>query len=636
MNSQILSAIRNPNHQHRPDIDGLRAIAVMAVVLFHSGTGVSGGYVGVDVFFVVSGFLITKIILEDIQDGQFSYARFLERRVRRILPALIVVVLFSLGLGWDHLWPDDFISLAKSAQSVFLLVSNFYFFHDSGYFTGAAEFKPLLHTWSLAVEEQFYLLFPACLLFVRTQIGSKFIFKSFLLVAVASFLLSAITVFVSSSATFYLLPTRIWELLAGAILAVHGKSSQLSNSLNEGFSLAGLGAILLPAFIYDQTTLFPGPAALLPVLGTAAVIYTNTGRKTLVGRILAKRPIVFVGLISYSLYLWHWPLLVFMRIRYWNVPFIELYAIAISFPLSILTWKFVEVPFRKPWLNRRTVYRVGAACSLFIIIVCFGIIDAEGVHTRNPAFELLHRNAALDIADGDLLSGTRVVLGNKEPDNTKPLIDFFVIGDSHASTLLPVFDEIASLKNLNGLSLARASRSPFGDNNRNKSIKEAILKMIERHRPKSVFLAPKWSVLFGIEFPNKHYEEQLEVVKELIAICKKNGVRVRIITQIPHYAIPREVVRFQQIQAKNYPQHYPNPSINREELYRRNLPAITAFDHLSSMGAEIIDITPLFFDQDDQFRQIDSDYLLYWDDNHLTQYGAKLILSPFFHDLLTE
>ena len=155
LKNQILSAIRNPNHQHRPDIDGLRAIAVMAVVLFHSGTGVSGGYVGVDVFFVISGFLITKIILKDIQDGQFSYARFLERRVRRILPALIVVVLFSLGLGWDHLWPDDFISLAKSAQSVFLLVSNFYFFHDSGYFTGAAEFKPLLHTWSLSVELDF-------------------------------------------------------------------------------------------------------------------------------------------------------------------------------------------------------------------------------------------------------------------------------------------------------------------------------------------------------------------------------------------------------------------------------------------------------------------------------------------------
>ncbi len=335
-----------PDRQYRPDIDGLRAVAVMAVLLFHAGLGCPGGYVGVDVFFVISGFLITRLILQEVQDGRFSLARFWERRIRRIFPILFVVIGVTLVLAWTYVWPYEFAAIANSALWMSVMASNFYFWGDTGYFGGPAEFKPLLHTWSLSVEEQFYLLYPLFLMIAVKWFSSKSLPMLLGIVFVASLSISIAGVFLAASATFYLLPTRAWELMAGGLLVV-GANSRFRPRQNEVVAVVGLAMILVSIFLFDRNTRFPGAAALLPVGGTAAIIYANTNHATTIGRVLSCRPLVFTGLISYSLYLWHWPLLIFGQIRFWEVPNIKLLVLVFCYVLSIITWRWVETPFRR-------------------------------------------------------------------------------------------------------------------------------------------------------------------------------------------------------------------------------------------------------------------------------------------------
>ena len=332
--------------KYRPEIDGLRAVAVVPVVLFHAGfSAFGGGFVGVDVFFVISGYLITTLILRDVEAGRFSFRDFYERRARRILPALFLVLLCCIPFAWMWMMPDEMRSFSRTLSSVILFTSNISLWERTGYFEQSAELNPLLHTWSLAVEEQFYIIFPLIVLMLW-RFGRGSLVTALLLIAVVSLALSEYASRSFPSFNFFWLPTRAWELMAGALCAFMALSPNLKR--DEALSLAGLAAIVLSVFLFDETTPFPSLYALLPVLGTCAIILF-AGPGTLVNALLSTRVFVGIGLISYSAYLWHQPLFAFARIRSLTEPSPLLMAgLALAaFALAVVSWRYVEMPFRR-------------------------------------------------------------------------------------------------------------------------------------------------------------------------------------------------------------------------------------------------------------------------------------------------
>jgi len=372
---------------YRPEIDGLRAVAVVCVLLFHAGfSAFAGGFVGVDVFFVISGYLITGVILVERAQGRFSFVGFYERRVRRILPALFFVMLAAILAAWLWLLPSDMKAFAHSVAAVALFLSNVLFWRQSGYFDTAAELKPLLHTWSLAVEEQYYLLFPLFIVLLW-RFGRRWLGLALAVLLLASLALAAWGVAHKPELSFYLLPTRGWELLIGALIAVVQADGRGSPSLPAPWAgaagLLGLGLILYAVLVFDATTPFPGLHALVPTVGSALVILFARPENRL-GRLLGSRPAVGLGLISYSLYLWHQPLFAFARHRVFGEPGppLALALLAASVALAWASWRWVEMPFRRRGaIGRRQVFGLAAVASAGF--VAFG---AAGHLTQGFAF----------------------------------------------------------------------------------------------------------------------------------------------------------------------------------------------------------------------------------------------------------
>jgi len=356
--------------RYRPEIDGLRGIAVAAVILFHAGFSLfSGGFVGVDVFFVISGFLITSIIVEDLKTERFSVIQFYERRGRRILPALFVVMAACVPFAYRILSPDDLKDFAQSLAAICLFASNVLFWGESGYFDTQADLKPLLHTWSLAVEEQFYVVFPLLLL-AGWRLGRGVILALIAAVAVASVFTSINEVRNFPSAAFYLLPSRAWQLLVGALasfLAARWPSAALRQPAvrlaAEAVGWVGMLMIVLALFLFDERTPFPGINAALPTVGATMVLLGGTDRTTL-GRMLAWRPLVGLGLISYSAYLWHQPLFAFTKHALLaDLPTdLAVVLCAVTVVLACMSWRYVEQPFRdRDFISRNTVFALSAA-----------------------------------------------------------------------------------------------------------------------------------------------------------------------------------------------------------------------------------------------------------------------------------
>ena len=363
---------------YRPEIDGLRALAVLPVILFHAGfAGFSGGFVGVDIFFVISGYLITSIIYADLVKKRFSLNHFYERRARRILPALYLVTFCCLPVAWLTLGPKQMKDFCESLIGVATFSSNFTFKDQSDYFATASELKPLLHTWSLAVEEQFYLLFPLLLILVK-RLRTKAILGVLGGVFLISLSLALTEVDRDPDSAFFMLHTRAWELLVGSLLALSLpglKPLQSKPRISEGLGWLGLVFIAASVVLFDQATKTPGLPMLLPTLG-AALIIGFSSPSTKVGRLLSLKPMVWVGLISYSAYLWHQPLFAFARIVL-EEPALWVFAAlsALTLVLAQLTRTFIETPCRSPHVPGRDL--VIGCFVLALLLVSFGLVGKK-------------------------------------------------------------------------------------------------------------------------------------------------------------------------------------------------------------------------------------------------------------------
>lgn len=434
--------------RYRADIDGLRAVAVVPVVLFHAGVpGFSGGYAGVDVFFVISGYLITQLILRDERAG-FSIVAFYERRVRRILPALYGVFLFTLLAALVLLPPYDLVNFSQSLSASSIFLSNIWFWKQEGYFTLGAQSQPLLHIWSLGVEEQFYLVFPIATMGVMRFAPG--LFRPLLgAVCVGSLIASQLLINHIDHPSFYLPQFRAWELAVGALLAGEPVSVALPSYVREGGAAIGLAAIACTFVFFRSDTPFPGVNALLPVLGTAIYIDTNAARTTRAGRALSITYIRSIGLISYSLYLWHWPILVFLHFSLAGIPSsldVSL-AVGASVLAAVLSWRFLETPFRKKdGIFRRTMLFVAAGIGAVLFLTAGLFIRASGglpqrmpesvrhiagyaAYARTPQFaETFSANTCFQWRREDL--DRRAMLRCLTPSTTQPNV--LLWGDSHA------------------------------------------------------------------------------------------------------------------------------------------------------------------------------------------------------------
>lgn len=450
--------------KYRPEIDGLRALAVIPVIFFHAGwPGFSGGFIGVDVFFVISGYLITSIIVADLEAGKFSYQRFYERRARRILPALFLVMLVSIPFAWLWMLPNDLQDFSESVAAATLFTSNVLFWRESGYFETTEALKPLIHTWSLGVEEQYYLLYPLLLLAIW-----KYARKYFISIIVLGLLVSLVfSEYMSRyhiSANFFLLPTRGWELLAGACLVNIEANKQIIFKEKTSSYLAVVGVILvvISVIFFDKETRHPGLITIFPVVGTVLIIaFSNS--KGIVNLLLSHRYLVAIGLISYSLYLWHQPVFAFARTYSLKTltPVNYTGLILFSLLLAFLSYRYVEIPFRST-----KKMKVKSFTILFVILgicfVSFGIagVVTDGFPDRIPDSLLLkiegdeYKKIYVKTTDEwehcyDRSVNSPCVLGINNQHSSWALI-----GDSHAGALAGKLDSSLRKKGETGLFLA--------------------------------------------------------------------------------------------------------------------------------------------------------------------------------------
>jgi peptidoglycan/LPS O-acetylase OafA/YrhL len=416
---------------YRREIDGLRALAVLPVVFFHGGLhSFQGGYVGVDVFFVISGYLITTIIRQDLSQGEFSVARFYERRARRILPALFLVMFASLAFGSRALMPDDLKNFGQSLVATTLFSNNILLAITSGYWDLASEFKPLLHTWSLGVEEQYYVAIPILLLLLwRTKFSSKNTWLTLAILLIASISSMVVLSKIAPRWEFYSLPTRAWEILLGALVALylqHAKQNRPLGRFANAAGLLGLSFIILAIFSFSEST--PSLFMTLPTMG-AVLIILSVGSSGIAYSILASRVMVFIGLMSYSIYLWHQPVFAFTRALSMREP--EWYVFALLVPVILLlsygSWRLVEKPFRDRG-RIKTRKMLGLALTFGLLFIASGIY-------LNSTYGLLSRvyGPGVTVAEMDKRIYNERVFDYKQsefaPDPRKKIL---VAGDSFA------------------------------------------------------------------------------------------------------------------------------------------------------------------------------------------------------------
>ena len=513
---------------YRADIDGLRAVAVVAVVVYHAfPRALPGGFIGVDIFFVISGFLISTIIFGGVDRGSFSFRTFYGRRVKRIFPALALVLAACLVAGWFVLQPDKYERLAVHATAGVGFVSNLVLWRESGYFDSAAEFKPLLHLWSLGIEEQFYFVFPLLAVLVhKIRVRRVWLLG---VVMVASFVWCVRLTSSDPTAAFYSPVTRFWELLVGSALSIVVSSGRLRDvrlaAALRWTSMAGGALILLALITFDGRTPFPGWRALLPVVGAALIIGSGPAG-VLNRRLLSLRPMVFVGLISYPLYLWHWPLLVLARIHVGHTPLASarLGLVAAAVALAFATYRLLERPLRS--LGSRRSLTPWLSLAMIAVGVCgVGIARADGVPSRyGPQLADLaayHYEYVTDarspqcwvesMAPADSFEPSCV-----DPDDGRPLTVLW--GDSHAARLYPGLRNIEPRARL--AQFTRSACPPVLDIEfaECRQSNAAVFAQLAQLRPTTVILFGAWTQYPNMDAEDHVREHLLDTVSQLSAL----------------------------------------------------------------------------------------------------------------------
>ena len=495
---------------YRREIDGLRAVAVLPVMLFHAGfSSFSGGFVGVDVFFVISGFLITSLILSEQEAGTFSLLGFYERRIRRILPALYCVMLACLPLAWFFMIPEQLHDFSRSVVSVLIFASNYYFRKDTGYFAEAAEEKALLHTWSLAVEEQFYLVFPLCLLAFR-RCRQDWLTLFLLAAALTSLLYAQWQIDIKPQKLFYDTRGRLWELLLGALIPLYGlcgMQERLSGKWRQAAAFLGLALVLYAVFTFDAATPHPGFYTLIPTLGTALIIIFASS-DTCIGRLLGCRPLVGIGLISYSAYLWHYALFAFAYNYSIGTPAKALLmALAgLSLVCAYATWRYVEQPFRnRQKTSRRKVFCITGAVGIILLLI--GLIGnyQKGFPGRYAVPErIIHSSAMVhpmkECFDKPDMHTREDWLCRIGEDKEKA--GFVVFGDSHALSLFPAFDAAGKAAGMGGVFSGASGCTPFlaihalrPDQHKHNChvLNQRVYDYVKQNKIRHLFLVARWT-----------------------------------------------------------------------------------------------------------------------------------------------
>ena len=665
--------------KYRPDIDGLRAIAVLAVVVFHSFPHrMTGGFVGVDVFFVISGYLISIIIFQNLDKGTFSFSEFYARRIKRLFPALIVVFIFCLIFGWFALLADEYSQLGKHIGAGAVFVSNFVFWNEAGYFDNAADTKPLLHLWSLGIEEQFYIFWPLLLWLAWKR---KFnLLTISIVIAVASFVLNIKGIEQDSVATFYSPQTRFWELLTGSLLAwvtlykkgafdqIQGKVEVVlsriiysdkketdGETLANVFSIVGLVLLGYGFFILNKEVSFPGKWALVPVVG--AVLIISAGSKAWVNRtILANKIAVWFGLISFPLYLWHWPLLSFARIVEGEVPSrnIRIAALVVSVVLAWLTYKLIERPIR---FNKHGKVKVTALIALMAVVACAGYTTymRDGLPFREFNKKLASYSDSIKVPARTSECFEIPYAYKKDGDwfcNLGPFeytAEYFAHGDSHALTLIPALEQFAIDNKLRiqftgtagcpSVLGIQSMRGPASIEKYNcRELNERVFNHVKNSGIKSVILANRWT----------YYTDSLSRPEEFNPIARNLGSSVDKISSTKDliWAIQNTVSRYSAIGVKvifieDNPQqiHAPKAVLRRgegiESQYLKL--SVTVEEHrknqklvnevLRNTTAKVISLDDILC-TDSICPLISNSKFLYSDDDHLSISGALLVSKP--------
>lgn len=665
--------------RYRADIDGLRAIAVVPVVLFHAGVDwIPGGFLGVDVFFVISGYLIARLLIEDLNRGEFSISKFYYARARRILPALFVVALVCVPFALLWMLPSELEFFGRSLISVGLFLSNVYFWSGLDYFSPAAETQPLLHTWSLSVEEQFYLFFPLLLWALRRKTdGVKT--SVFLILAVASFALASFVVSVRPSAAFYLLPTRGWELLAGCALAAYesrGRTFRMSSRMSSALSIYGLGMVLAAMLLLDRLTPVPGVSVLPVVLGAALVIACGRA-DNVVSRVLSLKPFVLIGAISYSLYLWHQPVIAFARLRFHDFSVgVSLACVALSVVLATVTLVLVENPFRGRATWRVPVFRLrysavfgGSFAGLVLLVIVGGATQSGGGRLAisgipSPIADVFAGAGALKgIADCRTRPGAISIAGGRgcRFDGTaSPKFSVALWGDSHAMALSEAFisralagGSTAYYFGLSGCPSIPGMWKPYQDRpmdcpDGNRDVERALIES----DVDVVVLASRWTInvermpyvnpLGGREHGGvvellpvgtkrvASEEERLgEIrrrIRDLVDRLTAAGKTVVLVLPPPEFghSVPDTFLRGLKTGDRF------EPAVPRASMLERTARTREILEHAAdTTGARLVDLAELFCDGA-LCRGVQGDSIMFFDDDHLSHLGAKRAVELVF------
>lgn len=611
---------------YRPEIDGLRAVAVLSVILYHVGLGCSGGYVGVDIFFVISGFLITTILWSEAhRKNTISLQGFWIRRIKRLLPAIAAVTTSIWLAGLFLLLPADFLEMSQSLVWQACLLANVFFWRNTGYFAGAAERKPLLHTWSLSVEEQFYLCLPLLILLLRRQ---PRLLKGVVVLALAgSFLLSAYTYMRMPSACFYLLPTRAWELLLGSVLALFPGLEPKSPSLKEASSWLGLLMLVAPIFFYSSATPFPGPSALPPCIGALLFIAGNAEKVTSCGRLLSWEPVRYVGLMSYSLYLWHWPVISYLNYTRFETLtlFSRLGALALILLLGWLSYALVETRFRgSAWLDRYA-FKVALAVLLWTLTLDTVSRHWQGFPMRySPNFL-----QSVDIADH---AGFNRDLELKDVQGknfqsfgaTSGDPGLFVWGDSHAMAILPGLDEACKEAGIRGLAATHNSSPPILGSSldqrfsqlasQKEAYNQAVFDAIVASPAQDVLLVGAWEDYFGrAAFP--------EQIRRTVQELNQRGKHVWILLEVPVHEVD---IPHLFAMARLRGRTVENLARSRAGYLEYSARSRNTFQAMGSTAQQIDPLSFFYPDGQTNCRLEAEGRLLYRDGGHLSDFGSRV------------